>query len=61
LSITAVEICRTDLHILQVPPAHPAKQGIILGHEFTGQIVGVGSGIPDFKPGESVLIDPHPG
>ncbi len=61
MSITAVEICRTDLHILQVPPAHPAKQGIILGHEFTGQIVEVGSGIPDFKPGESVLIDPHPG
>ncbi|MEE8590669.1 MAG: alcohol dehydrogenase catalytic domain-containing protein [Spirochaetia bacterium] len=54
-------MCRTDLHILQVPPAHPAKQGIILGHEFTGQIVEVGSGIPDFKPGESVLIDPHPG
>jgi len=61
IKVTGVGICGTDLHILQVPPAHPAKKGIILGHEFTGQIVEVGSGIPDFEPGESVLIDPHPG
>ncbi|UCF99438.1 MAG: alcohol dehydrogenase catalytic domain-containing protein [Spirochaetaceae bacterium] len=61
IKVTGVGICGTDLHILQVPPAHPAKQDIILGHEFTGQIVEVGSGIPDFKPGEAVLVDPHPG
>lgn len=61
IKVTGVGICGTDLHILQVPPAHPAKKGIILGHEFTGQIVEAGSGIPDFEPGESVLIDPHPG
>jgi threonine dehydrogenase-like Zn-dependent dehydrogenase len=61
IKVTGVGICGTDLHILQVPPAHPAKQGIILGHEFTGEIVEVGSQIPDFKPGEAVLIDPHPG
>jgi threonine dehydrogenase-like Zn-dependent dehydrogenase len=56
-----VGICGTDLHILQVPPAHPAKQDIILGHEFTGEIVELGDGITDFSQGESVLIDPHPG
>ena len=61
IKVTGVGICGTDLHILQVPPAHPAKRDIILGHEFTGQIVEVGSGIPDYEPGESVLIDPHPG
>ena len=61
IKVTGVGICGTDLHILQVPPAHPATKGVILGHEFTGRIVEVGRGIPDFKPGESVLIDPHPG
>ncbi|MBD3308327.1 alcohol dehydrogenase catalytic domain-containing protein [candidate division KSB3 bacterium] len=61
IKVTGVGICGTDLHILQVPPAHPAKQGITLGHEFTGEIVEVGSQIPDFAPGEPVLIDPHPG
>ncbi len=61
IKVTGVGICGTDLHILQVPPAHPAKQNIILGHEFTGEIVEVGSRIPDFAPGDTVLIDPHPG
>jgi threonine dehydrogenase-like Zn-dependent dehydrogenase len=61
IRVTGVGICGTDLHILQVPPAHPAKLDIILGHEFTGEIVEVGNGIGDFAPGESVLIDPHPG
>jgi threonine dehydrogenase-like Zn-dependent dehydrogenase len=61
IKVTGVGICGTDLHILQVPPAHPARQNIILGHEFTGEIVEVGSRIPDFVPGDVVLIDPHPG
>ena len=61
IKVTGVGICGTDLHILQVPPAHPAKQNIILGHEFTGEIVEVGSQIPDFVSGDAVLIDPHPG
>jgi threonine dehydrogenase-like Zn-dependent dehydrogenase len=61
IRVTGVGICGTDLHILQVPPAHPAKMGITLGHEFTGEIVEVGSQVPDFSPGETVLIDPHPG
>ena len=61
IKVTGVGVCGTDLHILQVPPAHPAKIGITLGHEFTGEIVEVGSQVPDFSPGEAVLIDPHPG
>jgi len=61
IRVTGVGICGTDLHILQVPPAHPAKQGAILGHEFTGVIAELGDEITDFAKGESVLIDPHPG
>jgi threonine dehydrogenase-like Zn-dependent dehydrogenase len=61
IRVTGVGICGTDLHIIQVPPAHPAKTNIILGHEFAGEIVEVGDAITDFAPGESVLIDPHPG
>ena len=61
IKVEGVGICGTDLHLLQVPPAHPATKGAIIGHEFTGTIVEVGSQIPDFKPGEAVIIDPHPG
>ena len=61
IRVQGVGICGSDLHILQVPPAHPAKKGIVLGHEFTGEIVKVGDQVTDFKPGNSVLVDPHPG
>lgn len=61
IRVTGVGICGTDLHILQVPPAHPAKLGAILGHEFTGVIAECGDAVTDFAKGESVLIDPHPG
>ncbi|MCZ2845219.1 MAG: alcohol dehydrogenase catalytic domain-containing protein [Candidatus Bathyarchaeota archaeon] len=61
VKVTGVGICGTDLHILQVPPAHPAKIGSILGHEFTGTIAEVGNAVKDFKSGDMVLVDPHPG
>ena len=61
IKVTGVGICGTYLHILDVPPAHPATVGIILGHEFTGTVVETGSAVNEFKPGDNVLIDPHPG
>ncbi len=61
IRVTGVGICGTDLHILQDPPAHPAKPGIVEGHEFTGVIEALGDDIRGYEVGESVLIDPHPG
>lgn len=61
IRVTGVGICGTDLHILQVPPAHPAKRGIVEGHEFTGIIEELGDDVYGYEVGESVLIDPHPG
>ena len=61
IKVTGVGICGTDLHILQVPPAHPAKVGAILGHEFTGVVVEAGADVTEVQPGDSVLVDPHPG
>ena len=59
--VTGVGVCGTDLHMHQIPPAHPARQGIIEGHEFTGIIEELGSEVTGYEIGESVLIDPHPG
>jgi threonine dehydrogenase-like Zn-dependent dehydrogenase len=61
IKVTGVGICGTDLHILQVPPAHPAKVGAILGHEFTGEVVETGRDVVEVQPGDRVLVDPHPG
>jgi threonine dehydrogenase-like Zn-dependent dehydrogenase len=61
VKVTGVGICGTDLHILQVPPAHPAKIGAVLGHEFTGEVSEVGPEVQDLAAGDHVLVDPHPG
>jgi len=61
LEVQGVGICGTDLHILQVPPAHPATVGATLGHEFTGVVVEAGPAVTEVRPGDRVLVDPHPG
>ena len=60
LRVRAVGICGSDLHILEVPPKHPAKPGVILGHEFAGEIVAVGKDVEGLRPGNQVAIDQNP-
>ncbi len=50
-------ICGTDIHILHdqfvyYPP-------VILGHEFSGEIVETGSGVTGFRVGDLVVGEPH--
>jgi alcohol dehydrogenase len=53
--ISKTTICGTDLHILKgdVPSCSPGR---ILGHEGTGIVENVGSGVTAFKAGDHVLI-----
>ena len=60
IKILGVGICGTDLHILMDPPLHPAKPDIIFGHEFCGQVDAVGDAVKNLKPGDKVIVDPHP-
>ena len=60
VKVLGVGICGTDLHILSDPPIHPAKPEIILGHEFCGQVEAVGQKVTGLKPGDKVIVDPHP-
>ena len=57
LKVNAASICGTDIHILSVPPGHPATPGSILGHEYTATIAGAGSTVEHLKPGDHVVID----
>jgi len=54
-------ICGTDLHIYQwddwAQRTIPAP--MVIGHEFVGQIVEVGSNVTDFRPGEQVSGEGH--
>jgi threonine 3-dehydrogenase len=54
-------ICGTDLHIEAWDPwaARTINPPLIVGHEFVGEIVEVGSNVFDFHPGEIVSGEGH--
>jgi len=59
LAVEAASICGTDVHILEVPPGHPATPGTILGHEYVGRVVQVGKGVTHLAEGDRVVVDPN--
>jgi len=54
-------ICGTDLHIYQWDEWAQATIPVplVIGHEFVGEIVSVGSNVSDFHPGEIVSGEGH--
>jgi threonine 3-dehydrogenase len=54
-------ICGTDLHIASWDPwaAKTIRPPLVVGHEFVGEIVAVGSNVADFHPGEIVSGEGH--
>ena len=54
-------ICGTDLHIESWDPwaARTIKPPLVVGHEFVGEIVEVGSNVADFGPGDLVSGEGH--
>jgi L-iditol 2-dehydrogenase len=59
LRVKAAGICGTDLHIQEdrfhyVPP-------VILGHEFSGEIIAKGKNVVGYEIGERVVAEPHKG
>jgi threonine dehydrogenase-like Zn-dependent dehydrogenase len=55
VKITSTAICGSDLHLYNgfVPTM---EKGDILGHEFMGEIVEVGSGVNNLKVGDRVVV-----
>jgi threonine dehydrogenase-like Zn-dependent dehydrogenase len=54
--VEACGICGSDLQMLSVPPGHPARTGVILGHEMSGHVEDHGSAAD--PPAGLVVIDP---
>lgn len=57
LEVKACGICGTDIHIKH--DQFPYWPPVIMGHEFSGQIVEVGSQVTGFKVGDRVVGEPH--
>ena len=53
--ITATAICGSDLHLYNgfIPTM---KRGDVIGHEFMGEVVEVGSGVKNLQPGDRVVV-----
>jgi len=54
-------ICGTDLHIYtwDAWAARTIQVPLVIGHEFVGEIVEVGSNVADFRPGQIVSGEGH--
>jgi len=50
-------ICGSDLHMTE-DPAFGCQHGDILGHEFAGEVVGLGAGTQGFRTGDLVSVLP---
>jgi (R,R)-butanediol dehydrogenase/meso-butanediol dehydrogenase/diacetyl reductase len=55
LKVNAVGICGSDIKIIE--GKHHFKPHTVLGHEFCGEVVEVGSHVQQFKIGDRVAID----
>src|SRR4051812_18261825 len=55
VKISSTAICGSDLHLYNgfVPSM---KRGDILGHEFMGEVVEIGSGVSKLKVGDRVVV-----
>ncbi|MDZ7697778.1 MAG: alcohol dehydrogenase catalytic domain-containing protein [Deltaproteobacteria bacterium] len=59
IDIKAAGICGTDLHIME--DRFPYIPPVILGHEFSGQILQLGKNVKGFEIGDRVVAEPHKG
>jgi threonine dehydrogenase-like Zn-dependent dehydrogenase len=55
IRITASAICGSDLHLYDgyIPTMEP---GDVLGHEFMGEVMEVGPGVSNLRPGDRVVV-----
>ncbi|QQM45267.1 zinc-dependent alcohol dehydrogenase family protein [Streptomyces liliifuscus] len=56
VDVAACGLCGTDLHILQGEFA--PKLPIVPGHEFAGEVVGIGTEVTEIAIGDRVAVDP---
>jgi (R,R)-butanediol dehydrogenase/meso-butanediol dehydrogenase/diacetyl reductase len=61
LKVASCGICGSDLHITSGHGSITMPAGVILGHEYAGEIVEVGKGVTGFRAGVMVTAMPSSG
>jgi 2-desacetyl-2-hydroxyethyl bacteriochlorophyllide A dehydrogenase len=59
VDVEACGVCGTDLHILDVPPTHPATLGVVLGHEIVGIVSEAANDLLSPAVGDRVVVAPN--
>ncbi len=60
INVKACGICGTDVHIYEGDPGSAdVTKPTVLGHEFSGIIIEVGSNVKNLKVGDRVTVDPN--
>ncbi|KJS50588.1 MAG: hypothetical protein VR66_01960 [Peptococcaceae bacterium BRH_c23] len=57
IKVKAAGVCGTDLHIWH--DQFPYWPPVVMGHEFSGEIVEIGKNVKGFKLGDRVVAEPH--
>lgn len=53
-------VCGTDVHIKNGEPGSAeVNPPVVLGHEYSGEVIEVGEGVTSLKPGDHVTVDPN--
>ena len=58
VKVTGCGVCGTDVHIHHGEVTEGVSTPVVLGHEITGQVDSVGSGVDRVAVGDNVCIDP---
>ena len=57
IRVSSCGICGSDLHISE-DPVFGVPAGVVLGHEYSGEVVAVGSAVSVVKSGDLVAVNP---
>ncbi len=57
LEVANVGVCGSDLHQWTADHSWPVNYPVVLGHEFGGHIVALGSSVKDWKEGDRVVSE----
>jgi 2-desacetyl-2-hydroxyethyl bacteriochlorophyllide A dehydrogenase len=57
IKVHACGVCGTDFHIFNGEA--PASAPVIIGHEYTGEVIDTGSNVKDIKPGDNIAVNPN--